>query len=453
LVGATTTVLDFGCGHGDDVKHLVARGVPARGWDPTLRPDVELRPAQVVNLGYVLNVIEDVRERTATLQRAWALAEAVLVVAVRTVHEQRDLLGERLADGLVTKRGTFQKFFEPAEAMGLISTALGKPAVAVTPGIFYVFRSETAQEAFAASRIRRRAPVRARLAAGEEFERHRRLLSPIVDFLDVRGRLPSEVEVPMAGELVQQLGSFARARRIVVQALGADYVEQAEVARTEDLLVYLALTRFQRRPRFSVLPIDFQQDVRSLFRSYERACVLADEVLLSVGQREPLEKAFRTSNVGKLTPSALYVHVSALQQLPPLLRIYEGCARAYVGCVEGANIVKLHRDNPAVSYLLYPRFDSDAHPSLVASLLVGLRTLRVEHRRYEAAANPPILHRKETMVDKDYPRRGMFSRLTKAEEKAGLFAAGRTIGTRQVWEEALRENGLRLRGHRLLRLS
>jgi len=35
------------------------------------------------------------------------------------------------------------------------------------------------------------------------------------------------------------------------------------------------------------------------------------------------------STIGKLLPNALYVHRDALDSLEPLLRVYEGCARAY----------------------------------------------------------------------------------------------------------------------------
>jgi hypothetical protein len=39
--------------------------------------------------------------------------------------------------------------------------------------------------------------------------------------------------------------------------------------------------------------------------------------------------------VGRLPPTALYIHHSALEMLDPLLRVYEGCARAYLGTVDG----------------------------------------------------------------------------------------------------------------------
>ena len=39
------------------------KGIEAWGWDPAHRPDGDLVPVEVVNLGYVVNVIEDIGER------------------------------------------------------------------------------------------------------------------------------------------------------------------------------------------------------------------------------------------------------------------------------------------------------------------------------------------------------------------------------------------------------
>ena len=47
--------------------------------------------------------------------------------------------------------------------------------------------------------------------------------------------------------------------------------------------------------------------------------------------------------------------------LQPLLRIYEACGRAYLGEVEGANIIKIHRCSGKLSYLMYHDFDTDPH--------------------------------------------------------------------------------------------
>ena len=150
-------------------------------------------------------------------------------------------------------------------------------------------------------------------------------------------------------------------------------------------------------------------------------------------------------------PNALYLHVSALDSLEPLLRIYEGCARAYLGSVEDANVVKLHRFSGKVSYLAYPDFDTDPHPALVRSVKLNLRTLEMDCWDYADNDNPPILHRKDTFLASDHPLYEKFARLTRQEERHGLLDDAATIGTRQGWQRRLAECQFALSGHRVVK--
>jgi DNA phosphorothioation-associated putative methyltransferase len=134
----------------------------------------------------------------------------------------------------------------------------------------------------------------------------------------------------------------------------------------------------------------------------------------------------------------------------PLLRIYEGCARAIVGSVPGANIFKLHRDTPQISYLRYPTFERDPHPALTGALVVSLRSFELQWRDYSGTKNPPILHRKEEFVGQSHPHRDRFERLTRQEERVGLFREPSRIGTLSGWQAALAEAGVALRGHRVI---
>jgi DNA phosphorothioation-associated putative methyltransferase len=86
--------------------------------------------------------------------------------------------------------------------------------------------------------------------------------------------------------------------------------------------------------------------VKGLFGNYKQACNQADAFLYSLGKPGLVDTHMQTSKVGKLTPTAFYVHESALSALSPVLRLFEGCAQAYIGKVEDANVIKLHRDEP-----------------------------------------------------------------------------------------------------------
>ena len=451
LVGSRATFLDFGCGRGDDVRHLRLSGVQANGWDPAHRADAELSRAQVVNLGYVVNVIEDPEERAQCLARAWSFAGRALIVSARLASETPELVSVApYGDGFVTSIPTFQKFYEQAELKEWIEGHLPEPAVAAGPGVFYVFRDGADRIAFLASRYRRRG--RDSLPSVEStIEDHKELLRPLIEFFEERGRTPAEDELPGGEEIRDRFGSLQRALRLVQRAHDAEAWRRVITARGEDLLIFLALSRFDGRPRFGQLPLPVRRDVRAIFSSYRRACEEADVALLAVGEMERVLRSARSSKVGKLTPSAIYVHESALDSLPPLLRLYEGCARGYIGRVDGANLIKLHTGEPMVSYLSYPEFDSDSHPALAEGLTVHLQTFRVRERDYRESRNPPILHRKETFVATDHPLHAKFSRLTRLEEAKGLYEEPSRIGTRRGWEEVLAVKGFTLRGHRLVR--
>src|SRR5713226_810910 len=89
LLGKEVTFFDYGCGRGEDLELLGTEGISCSGWDPAYRADAAREEADVVNLGYVINVIEDTGERAATLQKAWMLCRQVLVVSAQVLLSGR----------------------------------------------------------------------------------------------------------------------------------------------------------------------------------------------------------------------------------------------------------------------------------------------------------------------------------------------------------------------------
>ncbi|MHB8993698.1 MAG: DNA phosphorothioation-associated putative methyltransferase [Armatimonadota bacterium] len=450
LLTSATSFLDYGCGRGDDLRLLAARGIHGAGWDPVHRPEGPRAHADVVNLGYVVNVIEDPTERRDALLQAWSFARQVLVVAARLTFEAKDLKLRSFADGGLTSRGTFQKFYSQQELKDWIEQALQVPALAAAPGIFLLFRDESVYQSVAAARFRRVTAAPRQRHADELFGLHQELLRPLMEWYAEHGRLPDSSELATAEAIVGVFGSLPRAFAVIRRATGEEQWRQIEEERQQDLLVYLSLSAFGRRPRFSALLPNLQLDIKALLGSYTQALKEADELLFSAGRPDLVELACRAAICGKLTHDALYIHIDALNLLPPILRVYEGCARACFGRMEGANIIKLGRSKPRISYLSYPQFEKSPHPALHTSRLVSLDGLDLSERDYSESDNPPILHRKEEFVAPDHPLRARFAKLTAQEERAGLFENSRSIGTREGWAKALEAKGMRIVGHRLL---
>ncbi len=451
LISERTTVLDYGCGHGDDVRNLGTLGVKCVGWDPELRPNAMISPSDVVNLGYVVNVIEDPEERIEVLQSAWNYTRQTLVVAARVDGDAESTGQKRFRDGCLTRLGTFQKFFEQSELRDWIEANLGQPPVAAAPGIFYVFRSDEQRHLFVSSRYRRRLRAPSPRMSDLVFEKHKPLFEMLMSFFTSRGRLPAPGELAGGEQIINELGSFKRAFAVVRRVTGTEQWEAISGERRKDLLVFLALAMFPRCPELRAFPAVLQHDIRAFFSAYGNARSEARNLLFSVGKMDLIDSVCQETRQGKLLPEGLYVHTAGINLLPPELRVYEGCARVLAGRVEGATIVKFSRREPKITYLLYPNFDTDPHPELAASLRVHLQTLKLTYQEFDGACNPFILHRKEALVPPEYPLREKFARLTKREEEEGLFDSPETIGRKDHWQALLAGKGLRLRGHQLVR--
>lgn len=145
------SIYDYGCGRGDDLKLLTKAGFRCIGYDPHWQPKFTHIQTDLVNLGFVLNVIENPAEREQVLSQAWRLAKQVLVVAVRT-KAMTPLAGELKIDGRITEHGTFQKFFTLDELVDLCTRVLGvTPVSTKAVGVVYCFKTEARRLQFLAS--------------------------------------------------------------------------------------------------------------------------------------------------------------------------------------------------------------------------------------------------------------------------------------------------------------
>jgi DNA phosphorothioation-associated putative methyltransferase len=449
LLNQTTTFFDYGCGQGGDLERVGKLGYESSGWDPYYRPDSPLVTADVVNLGYIINVIESQAERREALIKAWELTGQVLIVAAQVLIAQGN---SQIAygDGVITSRNTFQKYYDQEELKIYIDQVLGVDAVPAALGIYFVFRDESQAQSFRASRFRSRVSVPKVQLANKRFEDYKELLTPLMTFFTERGRLPTLEELPETETLSTEFGNVRRAFQIVLQATNPQEWDEISDRRRQDLLVYLALGHFGHRPKLRDLTPVVQNDIKSLFGGYQQACAAADLMLMSLGNLEVVEERCKSSAIGQKRPNSLWVHVSAIEALDPLLRLYEGCASRTIGRPQEANVVKFHFRKPKISYLFYPSFDTDPHPALHTSMEIDLRDLHVHYRDYDSNDNPPLLHQKDSMVTADYPLYEKFAKLTRQEEGWGLLDDLRLIYDTRGWQKCLEEHCAELKGHRVV---
>lgn len=389
LIKPGVKVFDYGCGQGDDLRILAASGHEASGWDPHFRPDDGRTPAPVVNLGFVLNVIEDPAGRREALAGAWALTEQVLAIATMIVG-QVPVGGLRPhGDGYVTSRGTFQKYFQHAELRTLIAQTLSANPVAVAPGIFFVFRTpedeqefllnrrsgrRTSTAAYRVPRERRTRPSRPALP-----ERIPLAVSELAAFIRQRGRIPQADELGPAAhaELSEQKVSVARAVQACLDtALSEDELEVSAAARREDLLVHHALGLLNRSASASRPSAAMVRDIRTHFGSQKEVSLQATQYLHGLADESRVREAMNTAaqdGLGFLDHRGrLVVNGDRAEDLPGLLRCYFGCATFLSGEPDGSFLLRIDPTRRRVA--MWPLVDpKSALPRSEVSVRVDLR--------------------------------------------------------------------------------
>jgi DNA phosphorothioation-associated putative methyltransferase len=443
IFGPSSSILDYGCGRGQDVSRLSQMGMDATGWDPFFEPDTSLVERDVVFLNYVLNVIEDAGERRDTLRRAWELASRVLVVSCRLKWELNSARGTESGDGIMTSRNTFQHFFSPSELRTFAEDVTGQRCVSPSPGVVYVFRRGEDRLAYLA---------RGTIVGFEwtDSQDYVSAVAELVSFTEGRGRPPLFEEIP--ADLLPLLGRLSRRSmlELINKAASADRIAEGVKRSTLDTLLYLGTSIFSGRASFVDLPVNVQADIKHCFTSYREACARADRLLAKIRDDTYVRGAMRNSP-GKLTASALYVHRRAVPKIPVVLRLYEHCGSVAAGRPSRWNILKLDHRGRRVSWSAYPDFDTDPHPTLEWTYGVEMTSLESGFQRFGDRSNRPLLHRKEEFLDPEDPDVQKFRRLTAAEVRAGLYQNPTLIGHEDGWKAELQRCGVSLRGHRVIK--
>ncbi|WP_238985404.1 DNA phosphorothioation-associated putative methyltransferase [Nitrosococcus halophilus] len=462
------TIFDYGCGRGDDVRGLVENGLQAAGWDPYYAPDNPITQADIVNLGFVINVIEDFDERVDALVTAFSLARQLLVVSVMLVNQNK-IQGQRFKDGMLTKRGTFQKYYTQAEIRDFLEDLLHEEPIPVAPGVFFVFRDKDAEQRFLVNRFRSRGNV---LRVPLLFPRERQLrnrnertdkkyayyresLDRLWNLWVSLGRKPDKTEVEGQVALIEGFGSLNNAFRFIKARKNLTALECSRQTRTADLEVYFALCEFKRRKPYKRLEHGLQRDIKAFFGSYTNVKQVAHELLFQIADVEAINQACQQASeqgLGWLVErKSLQLHASLVEKLSPLLRVYVGCATVIYGDYHDADLVKIHIASGKVSFMKYDDFERKPLPRMTERVKVKLREQDIEYYAYDDNYTPPFLYNKSRYINEEflhYPEQVVFDQ---ALEKCGLFDFAGYGPNPDNFLEILSRNRLVIEGFRLVR--
>jgi DNA phosphorothioation-associated putative methyltransferase len=448
LLTKLTSLFDYGCGKGDDLANLQLEGFTASGWDPHFAPERPRHAAHVVNLGFVLNVIEDPAERVQALSSAFRLTSGVLAVAVMLPAGQP---GRPWGDGVMTSRGTFQKYFAQSELKDYLEHALQQEAFLVGPGVAFVFADKALEQHFLAQRLRRRdigwrllmagprrtPSQRVRASAGEvkahARAQERERLRPHLDALWLRaldlGRWPEADETLDLAEHLEPCGGLARALRRLQQDFDLSLLKQAAAQRADDLRLFMAVIQFDERPPYRQLDPRMQRDVKAFFGDYRSAQAAGVRLLLSAAEPAALLAACQQAaqqGLGHLDGEhSLQLHVALVERLPVVLRVYVACGLVLWGGLSEVQLVKIHIGSGKLSLLELDRFDDAPLPLLRRRIKVNVRKQHYDIFEYGSLQYPkPHLYRKSRYMHEDQEGFGEQQAFDLALEATGLLDEG-----------------------------
>jgi len=384
------SVFDYGCGRGDDLRALESQGIAACGWDPHYAPTNPRVSAGIVNLGFVINVIEKTAERAEALRSAFELARKLLVVTVMLDSQAQYRNVRRLGDGVVTSTKTFQKYYSQAEIRQYLEQQLARQPIVVAPGCLFVFRSDEDEQDFLARRHAHR------IAADELvkwslppdrnlrlYERNKDLLESLWSCCLRLGRIPAADEFDGIDELKEKIGSPKKALTILSGDERSVALKNAAQQRTGDLCVFFALNLFERRKSAASLSPTLQRDIRAFFGTYKNALELARPTLFAAGRPHEILAARQLGRVSEAAIRVFRLKIGARTDGPlgsqgpphlPRARNTRGFAQLLLRAHEGLDD-KPFPDQPRRRYLV--RRCRIGIPSLAHPGTYG-------HRRHEA---------------------------------------------------------------------
>ncbi|EGR0692861.1 DNA phosphorothioation-associated putative methyltransferase [Vibrio alginolyticus] len=402
------SIFDYGCGRGDDLRELEAHGLDVLGWDPVFSPDNDKVNSDIVNLGFVLNVIEDQDERLEALLSAWELANKILVVSVMLANDSYIAQFQPYKDGVITTRNTFQKYYAQSEFKGYLERSLQEDAIAVAPGIFYIFKDKLEEQRYLQSKYQRHhtwhqltspQPIESKDKAKLVISQNSTLFDDFWNVCLELGRVPANDEFNRSEEVRSLIGSHKKVFGLLQEMFDTKEFAKAEKRRKEDLLLYFTMGLFEKRKPYTQHPESLKRDIKALFTDYKTALNLAAELLFAIADTDLInrqcEKAHQQLPASLLNEGhSIILHRDYIDDLPLLLRVYVGAGLQMYGELdEEIDLVKIHITSGKLTLTAYDNFEHSV-PFLVERIKIKMAKQGIDFFDYvNEKRRPPLLNK------------------------------------------------------------
>lgn len=407
LVNQGTKIFDYGCGRGDDIAILKKnKFCNVSGWDPYFFPSNPIpKSADYVSLSFVINVIENPLERHQVLKNAFKIARKALVLSVMLEHQADLQFATPMNDGFVNSIKTFQKYYSGREIFELIQQELGEDPIKLAAGVYIVFKDKNLEQEY---RFKRQIGLITQAStlgveSGDDI-----YLTPLVKKMREQilhfGRMPKQSELPkqLASEVAKAAVSYTRLCRLALSEIPIAILQEVGEIFASEILIFLAINKFDQRVKYRSLPEKLQNDVKVHFGSLKSAENSANELLFSLSNTSALISSAldaERNGLGRLIGNKFRFHSRFLSKLPLELRLFAKIGERVHRDVGETEIIQLHLESKKMSYLSVTDFDVSPLPRIAFREIVKFSDQEVVKISHEERSEVRILYLKSMYMN------------------------------------------------------
>ena len=407
LVTNKSKIFDYGCGRGDDVSILAQNNFEnVSGWDPYFAKDNAIpKKSEFVSLSFVLNVIEDADERHSVLKKAFKIASKALVFSVMLEHQNTLQFAYPFNDGYLTSINTFQKYYSAPEIEAVVKEQLNQTPIKLGPGIYIVFKDKSLEQEYLFKRqlgllVETKTSVKD--DAGDRFAEA--LVAKMVKTILSFGRVPklTELKSKFQEEIAQARVSYNRLSRLALSQISISDLKHVREAFSAEILIFLAINRFDGRVKYGDLPEKFQIDVRAHFGSLRSANEEAERLLFSLSDTDGLISAAldaERAGHGQLIGTKFRCRSNQCEKLPKNLRLFYKIGERLHRSISDTDIIQLHLETKKMAFLIVNEFEKSSLPRIHSREIVNFATQDIVVVPHQEKEQVRILFLKSALMD------------------------------------------------------
>ena len=407
LVTNKSKIFDYGCGRGDDVSILAQNNFEnVSGWDPYFAKDNAIpKNSEFVSLSFVLNVIEDADERHSVLKKAFKIASKALVFSVMLEHQNTLQFAYPFNDGYLTSINTFQKYYSAPEIEAVVKEQLNETPIKLGPGIYIVFKDKSLEQEYLFKRqlgllVETKTAVKD--DAGDRFAEA--LVAKMVKTILSFGRVPklTELKSKFQEEIAQARVSYNRLSRLALSQISISDLKHVREAFSAEILIFLAINRFDGRVKYGDLPEKFQIDVRAHFGSLRSANEEAERLLFSLSDTDGLISAAldaERAGHGQLIGTKFRCRSKQCDKLPKNLRLFYKIGERLHRSISDTDIIQLHLETKKMAFLIVNEFERSSLPRIHSREIVNFASQDIAVVPHQEKEQVRILFLKSALMD------------------------------------------------------